>query len=85
MMFEYYCMNANWSSSFCDHRAVPVSRRLPDPCLVQFPLLKFDNCMGGGSRVSLGSTDLMALRGLKGALSIAREYFDFLEKKGVPM
>ncbi|WP_459947463.1 hypothetical protein [Desulfocastanea catecholica] len=41
--------------------------------------------MGGGSRVSLGSTDLMALRGLKGALSIAREYFDFLEKKGVPM
>lgn len=46
-------------------------------------LLKFDNRMGDGTRVYLGSTELTTLCGLKGSLATARKYFDFLEKKGV--
>lgn len=78
-------MNANWSRSFSDHHAVRVSKQFPNACLVRFSRLKFDNRMGYGTGVYLGSTELTTLRGTKGALSIAWEYFDFLEKKGVLM
>jgi hypothetical protein len=44
-------------------------------------LLKFDSMLGDDTGVYLGSMELTALSGLKGAPSIARQYFDFLEKK----
>jgi len=41
----------------------------------------FDNRLGDGAKVYLGSTELTAISALKGALPTVREYFDFLLKK----
>lgn len=76
-------MNTNWSRSFHHRLAVCVKKQFPNVFLMGFSLLKFDNRMGDGTRVYLGSTEMTALCGLKKSLSTTRKYFDFLEKKGV--
>nr|WP_320010612.1 bifunctional aconitate hydratase 2/2-methylisocitrate dehydratase [uncultured Desulfobulbus sp.] len=43
----------------------------------------FDNRLGDGAQVFLGSTELTALTALLGKLPTVEEYFAFLEKKGV--
>ena len=44
----------------------------------------FDNRMGDGARVYLGSAELAAVTGLLGRLPKPEEYFEYLEKKVVP-
>jgi aconitate hydratase 2/2-methylisocitrate dehydratase len=43
----------------------------------------FDNRLGDGAQVYLGSTEVTALSALTGVLPTAAAYFAFLEKKGV--
>ena len=43
----------------------------------------FDNRLGDGARVYLGSTELTALAALQGRLPTPAEYFQFLERKGL--
>ncbi len=58
------------------------ARVRPGTTVISTSTRNFDNRMGDGTRVYLGSTELTAISGLKGVLPTVREYFDFLEKKG---
>ena len=57
------------------------ARVRPGTTVISTSTRNFDNRMGDGTKVYLGSTELTAISGLKGALPTAEEYFDFLAKK----
>jgi aconitate hydratase 2/2-methylisocitrate dehydratase len=57
------------------------ARVRPGATVISTSTRNFDNRLGDGTRVYLGSTELTAISGLKGALPTVREYFDFLVKK----
>lgn len=58
------------------------ARVRPGTTVISTSTRNFDNRLGDGAKVYLGSTELTAISGLKGALPTAQEYFDFLAKKG---
>jgi aconitate hydratase 2/2-methylisocitrate dehydratase len=53
----------------------------PGATVISTSTRNFDNRLGDGAKVYLGSTELTAISALKGALPTVREYFDFLLKK----
>ena len=57
------------------------ARVRPGTTVISTSTRNFDNRMGDGTRVYLGSTELTALSGLKGILPTAKEYFEFLSRK----
>jgi len=57
------------------------ARVRPKTTVISTSTRNFDNRLGDGTRVYLGSTELTAISGLKGALPTAGEYFEFLAKK----
>jgi len=57
------------------------ARVRPGATVISTSTRNFDNRLGDNTRVYLGSTELTAISGLKGALPTVREYFDFLAKK----
>jgi aconitate hydratase 2/2-methylisocitrate dehydratase len=57
------------------------ARVRPGTTVISTSTRNFDNRLGDGTRVYLGSTELTAISGLKGALPTVQEYFDFLAKK----
>jgi aconitate hydratase 2/2-methylisocitrate dehydratase len=57
------------------------ARVRPGATVISTSTRNFDNRLGDGTRVYLGSTELTAISGLKGALPTVQEYFDFLAKK----
>jgi aconitate hydratase 2/2-methylisocitrate dehydratase len=57
------------------------ARVRPGTTVISTSTRNFDNRLGDGTRVYLGSTELTALSGLKGVLPTPEEYFDFLNKK----
>ena len=57
------------------------ARVRPGTTVISTSTRNFDNRMGDGTRVYLGSTELTTISGLKGVLPTAEEYFDFLAKK----
>lgn len=59
------------------------ARVKPKATVMSTSTRNFDNRLGDGARVYLGSTEVTALSALKGALPTAAEYFSFLSKKGV--
>jgi len=58
------------------------ARVRPGTTVISTSTRNFDNRIGDGTKVYLGSTELTAISGLKGVLPTPQEYFDFLEKKG---
>jgi aconitate hydratase 2/2-methylisocitrate dehydratase len=58
------------------------ARVRPGTTVISTSTRNFDNRLGDGAKVYLGSTEITAISGLKGVLPTADEYFDFLEKKG---
>lgn len=59
------------------------ARVKPGATVMSTSTRNFDNRLGDGARVYLGSTEVTALSALKGALPTAAEYFSFLSKKEV--
>jgi aconitate hydratase 2/2-methylisocitrate dehydratase len=57
------------------------ARVRPGTTVISTSTRNFDNRLGDGTKVYLGSTELTAISGLKGVLPTAEEYFDFLAKK----
>ena len=57
------------------------ARVRPGTTVISTSTRNFDNRMGDDTKVYLGSTELTAISGLKGALPTAEEYFDFLAQK----
>ena len=57
------------------------ARVRPGTTVISTSTRNFDNRLGDGARVYLGSTELTAVSALKGALPTVQEYFDFLAKK----
>jgi aconitate hydratase 2/2-methylisocitrate dehydratase len=57
------------------------ARVRPGTTVISTSTRNFDNRMGDGTRVYLGSTELTALSGLKGIIPTAKEYFEFLSRK----
>ena len=57
------------------------ARVRPGATVISTSTRNFDNRLGDGTKVYLGSTELTAISALKGALPTVREYFDFLAKK----
>ncbi len=57
------------------------ARVRPGSTVVSTSTRNFDNRLGDGARVYLGSTELTAISSLTGVLPTAQEYFDFLAKK----
>lgn len=57
------------------------ARVRPGTTVISTSTRNFDNRIGDGTRVYLGSTELTAISGLKGVLPTAEEYFAFLAKK----
>jgi len=57
------------------------ARVRPGTTVISTSTRNFDNRLGDGTRVYLGSTELTAISGLKGVLPTPAEYFDFLESK----
>jgi aconitate hydratase 2/2-methylisocitrate dehydratase len=57
------------------------ARVRPGTTVISTSTRNFDNRLGDGTRVYLGSTELTAISGLKGAIPTVQEYFDFLAKK----
>lgn len=57
------------------------ARVQPGTTAISTSTRNFDNRLGDGTRVYLGSTELTAISGLQGALPTAEEYFSFLAKK----
>lgn len=58
------------------------ARVKPGATVVSTSTRNFDNRLGDGAQVYLGSTEVTALSALKGVLPTVAEYFAFLEKKG---
>jgi aconitate hydratase 2/2-methylisocitrate dehydratase len=59
------------------------ARVRPGATVMSTSTRNFDNRLGDGARVFLGSTEVTAISALTGALPTVAEYFAFLEKKGV--
>ena len=59
------------------------ARVRPGATVMSTSTRNFDNRLGDGAQVYLGSTEVTALSALTGALPTAAAYFAFLEKKGV--
>jgi aconitate hydratase 2/2-methylisocitrate dehydratase len=59
------------------------ARVRPGSTVMSTSTRNFDNRLGDGARVYLGSTELTTLSALTGVLPTAAAYFAFLEKKGV--
>ena len=59
------------------------ARVRPGATVMSTSTRNFDNRLGDGARVYLGSTELTALAALQGRLPTPAEYFQFLERKGV--
>ena len=57
------------------------ARVRPGATVLSTSTRNFDNRLGDGTKVYLGSTELTAISALKGVLPSVREYFDFLGKK----
>jgi aconitate hydratase 2 / 2-methylisocitrate dehydratase len=57
------------------------ARVRPGATVISTSTRNFDNRLGDGTKVYLGSTELTAISALQGALPTVREYFDFLVKK----
>ncbi len=57
------------------------ARVRPGTTVISTSTRNFDNRIGDGTKVYLGSTELTAISGLKGVLPTAEEYFEFLAKK----
>lgn len=57
------------------------ARVRPGTTVISTSTRNFDNRMGDGTRVYLGSTELTAISGLKGVLPTVTEYFEFLSRK----
>ncbi len=57
------------------------ARVRPGATVMSTSTRNFDNRLGDGARVYLGSTEVTALSALKGALPTAAEYFAFIQKK----
>jgi aconitate hydratase 2/2-methylisocitrate dehydratase len=58
------------------------ARVRPGATVMSTSTRNFDNRLGDGARVYLGSTELTALTALQGRLPTPAEYFQFLERKG---
>lgn len=54
------------------------ARVRPGTTVISTSTRNFDNRLGDGTRVYLGSTELTAISSLKGALPTVQEYFDFV-------
>ena len=59
------------------------ARVRPGATVMSTSTRNFDNRLGDGARVYLGSTELTALAALQGHLPMPAEYFQFLERKGL--
>ncbi len=59
------------------------ARVRPGATVMSTSTRNFDNRLGDGARVYLGSTELTAMTALKGALPTVDEYFAFLARKGL--
>ncbi|WP_051305528.1 bifunctional aconitate hydratase 2/2-methylisocitrate dehydratase [Desulfogranum mediterraneum] len=59
------------------------ARVRPGSTVISTSTRNFDNRLGDGARVFLGSAELTAISGLAGKLPTVEEYFRFLEQKGV--
>ena len=59
------------------------ARVRPGATVMSTSTRNFDNRLGDGARVYLGSTELTALAALQGHLPTPAEYFQFLERKGL--
>lgn len=57
------------------------ARVRPNTTVISTSTRNFDNRLGDGTRVYLGSTELTTLSALNGALPTPAEYFDFWERK----
>lgn len=57
------------------------ARVKPGTTVISTSTRNFDNRLGDGTRVYLGSTELTAISGLNGALPTPEEYFSFIDKK----
>ncbi len=57
------------------------ARVRPGATVISTSTRNFDNRLGDGTKVYLGSTELTAISALQGALPTVREYFEFLAKK----
>ncbi len=57
------------------------ARVRPGTTVISTSTRNFDNRLGDGTKVYLGSTELTAISALKGAIPTVREYFDFLANK----
>jgi aconitate hydratase 2/2-methylisocitrate dehydratase len=56
----------------------------PGATVISTSTRNFDNRMGDGARVYLGSAELAAIAALKGKLPTPEEYFSIMEKKVLP-
>ena len=59
------------------------ARVRPGAVVMSTSTRNFDNRLGDGARVYLGSTELTAITALLGKLPTTAEYFAFLERKGL--
>jgi len=59
------------------------ARVRPGTTVISTSTRNFDNRLGDGTRVYLGSTELTAVSGLLGRLPTSKEYFEFMERKNV--
>ncbi len=60
------------------------ARVRPKATVISTSTRNFDDRMGDGARVYLGSAELAAMAALKGALPTAAEYFAVMNEKIVP-
>ena len=59
------------------------ARVRPGATVMSTSTRNFDNCLGDGAQVYLGSTEVTAISALSGRLPTVEEYFAFLERKGI--
>ena len=59
------------------------ARVKPGATVMSTSTRNFDNRLGDGAKVYLGSTELTAITALRGALPTVEEYFAFLQRKGM--
>jgi aconitate hydratase 2 / 2-methylisocitrate dehydratase len=59
------------------------ARVRPGATVMSTSTRNFDNRLGDGARVYLGSTEVTAISALSGVLPTVEQYFSFLDKKGL--
>jgi aconitate hydratase 2/2-methylisocitrate dehydratase len=57
------------------------ARVRPGATVMSTSTRNFDNRLGDGAQVYLGSTELTTIAGLRGSIPTPKEYFEFMEKK----